>query len=515
MRIHIGVVVLIGSIVLLTFRQFAFAQDFRVSETSHAHFGPSLAADSTGTFVVVWSDGRNSIENGGQDTGTAIYGQRFAADGLPIGGNFRVSESALGGGHRVPSISMSKNGVFVVSWHGPSGSGVWRDADIYARRYNNNGTPSGPSFRVSDDSGTSAQIAAEVLVLDNGSFVITWFDRREGPLFSYAQFYDSTGAPRGVNFRVNANGAPGIAWLGGFEDGRFFFMWAGYLHIYGADGLPTSGIANIGKDVSAIGIGIGTDSLLVVWVSFPQYKIFIRFYNTHGVALSDSFKVRDDFNNPMGMMTAARSTSGEIIITWQDHRNDFPGVIGDGDIYAQRYNRWLAPIGTNFKVNHESEERSQRDPSTIFSLSNFITVWWEDQTPERCPPLPPDIVDPRGITPIIGTIQPFANPTPGQVLGWRTKRSKCPQPSQFALHQNYPNPFNSETTIPFDLPHDGFVDITVYDLLGRSVQRLVHHSFKAGRYRTTFNATGLSSGIYFYRFTTDQFTQSRGMILIK
>jgi hypothetical protein len=409
---------------------------------------------------------------------------------------------------------MNRSGAFVVSWQGPSGSGVLGDADIYARRYNNDGVPLGSSFRVCDNSGTSAQIDAKVLLRPNGSFIITWLDRREGTLYSYAQLYDSTGTANGSNFRVNANGVTGVARLGGFDDGRFFFMWAGYLHIYGSDGSPTSGIVSIMKDGFAI--GIGTDSLLVVWAPFPQYNIFIRLYDTSGLALTDSFKVEQDdsIDNPIGRTSAARSTNGEIIITWQDHRNDFPGVLADGDIYAQRYDRWLAPIGTNFKVNHEPEERSQRGPATVFSGNNFVAVWLENQTPERCPPLPPGVVA-QGISNIMGTIQSFDNPTPGQVFGWRTKRSKCPPPSQFALHQNYPNPFNLKTTIPFDVPVDGFVDINVYDLLGRSVQRLVHDSYMAGRYRTTFNATGLSSGIYFYRFTTDQFTQSRRMILIK
>jgi hypothetical protein len=242
----------------------------------------------------------------------------------------------------------------------------------------------------------------------------------------------------------------------------------------------------------------------------------MRVYDTLGIALSDSFKVEEDdpVDNPLGRIAASRSNDGNIIIVWEDHRNDPPGILADGDIYAQRYNPLLQPIGNNIKVNHEQEERPQRDPATVFCNGNFMVAWLDDQTPEPCPPLPPGVVA-QGIANIMSTLEPFDNPSPGQVLGWRTKRSRCPPPTQFALHQNYPNPFNMETKISFDVPVDAFVNIIVYDLLGRPVRSLINATFPVGRYQATLNSSGLSSGVYFYRLSTEQFSRTQKMILIK
>ncbi|MBK9226143.1 MAG: T9SS type A sorting domain-containing protein [Ignavibacteria bacterium] len=89
-------------------------------------------------------------------------------------------------------------------------------------------------------------------------------------------------------------------------------------------------------------------------------------------------------------------------------------------------------------------------------------------------------------------------------------------PTEFALHQNYPNPFNPATKISFDLPQDSRVSLIVYDLLGREVTRLVNSEFKvAGKHSYDFNAASLSSGVYFYRFETKRFTNTKRMMSIK
>jgi len=72
-------------------------------------------------------------------------------------------------------------------------------------------------------------------------------------------------------------------------------------------------------------------------------------------------------------------------------------------------------------------------------------------------------------------------------------------PSEFSLSQNYPNPFNPGTTISYSLPKSGFVQLIVYDMLGRKITDLVNKKQSAGNYEIVFDASELSSGIYFYR----------------
>ena len=69
---------------------------------------------------------------------------------------------------------------------------------------------------------------------------------------------------------------------------------------------------------------------------------------------------------------------------------------------------------------------------------------------------------------------------------------------KFELNQNYPNPFNPTTKISYSIPLLEFVSLKVYDLLGKEVATLVNDQKHAGKYEVTFNATDLSSGVYFY-----------------
>lgn len=88
-------------------------------------------------------------------------------------------------------------------------------------------------------------------------------------------------------------------------------------------------------------------------------------------------------------------------------------------------------------------------------------------------------------------------------------------PKEFSLDQNYPNPFNPETKIEFNLTKASFVKLSVYNILGEEVQVLVNENLKAGKYKVTYNAVKLPSGVYFYRIAADGFSETKKMVLIK
>lgn len=90
-----------------------------------------------------------------------------------------------------------------------------------------------------------------------------------------------------------------------------------------------------------------------------------------------------------------------------------------------------------------------------------------------------------------------------------------PVPRAYALSQNYPNPFNPATTIAFDLRSAGDVTLRVFDVLGRVVATLVQGYRPAGSYTQTFDATRLSSGVYFYRLQSGSFVSTKKMIVTK
>lgn len=88
-------------------------------------------------------------------------------------------------------------------------------------------------------------------------------------------------------------------------------------------------------------------------------------------------------------------------------------------------------------------------------------------------------------------------------------------PHRFILHQNFPNPFNPSTTISFELPAESFVSLHVLDLLGRTVAELVHEQLPQGRHSRNWNAAGLPSGPYFYRFNANGYSETRMLMLLK
>lgn len=89
------------------------------------------------------------------------------------------------------------------------------------------------------------------------------------------------------------------------------------------------------------------------------------------------------------------------------------------------------------------------------------------------------------------------------------------QPGRFRLDQNYPNPFNPTTTIDYTIGEATFVRLSVFDVTGRPVQRLVEREQSAGTYSVTFTADKIPSGMYIYRLEAGSYTETRTMLLVK
>ncbi len=88
-------------------------------------------------------------------------------------------------------------------------------------------------------------------------------------------------------------------------------------------------------------------------------------------------------------------------------------------------------------------------------------------------------------------------------------------PASFSLSQNYPNPFNSMTNIKMNILNAGVAKLTVFDLLGRKVADIVNEYLQPGTYQVQFDASDLTSGIYFYQLKTDNFTETKKLLFIK
>ena len=88
-------------------------------------------------------------------------------------------------------------------------------------------------------------------------------------------------------------------------------------------------------------------------------------------------------------------------------------------------------------------------------------------------------------------------------------------PNDYSLAQNFPNPFNPSTTIRFSIPKSGFVKLSVYDLLGRSVATLVRDRLAPGDYNAVWNGSGMASGVYYYKLETTEAVLVKKMVLLR
>jgi subtilisin-like proprotein convertase family protein len=88
-------------------------------------------------------------------------------------------------------------------------------------------------------------------------------------------------------------------------------------------------------------------------------------------------------------------------------------------------------------------------------------------------------------------------------------------PKEFSLYQNYPNPFNPVTKIKYSIPESSQAKLIIYDVNGKEIYTVVNEWLNAGIYESEFNASELSSGIYFYQLITNNFTETKKMVLIK
>lgn len=116
-------------------------------------------------------------------------------------------------------------------------------------------------------------------------------------------------------------------------------------------------------------------------------------------------------------------------------------------------------------------------------------------------------------------------PFPGDTIRSRVRNAPCLPigitpisseiPNQFSLEQNYPNPFNPSTNIEFRIANFGFVELKIFDAIGREIAILVNEELKPGTYESDFNGNGFASGVYYYKLITKDYVETKKMVLIK
>ena len=233
------------------------------------------------------------------------------------------------------------------------------------------------------------------------------------------------------------------------------------------DYCPSSGPSiGILENIVAIGYMVGVESV-------P--RVFLKFSTDNAVTFSDSFAVDADVSIDViqDYPTTAMTSDGVIHIAWQDSR-------GRSDIYYGNMTTLDSELKNIEILNDDDADKQQREPKIQAGKDGYVYAVWTDRRS--------------------GTEIYFTTNNPASLA----TDPEASLPAQFRLHQNYPNPFNPATTIRYDLPQEGYVDLVIYDLLGRKVRTLVSDRVATGFHQAMWDGSNdlgnqVSAGVYLYR----------------
>jgi hypothetical protein len=311
---------------------------------------PAVAADAAGNYVVVWRS---------DDWANGIFGQLFYADGSPRGSEFQVSQD-IWDSQYTPAVAMAPDGAFVVAWEAfDQANGGANNYEVFARRYDADGSPLGDEFLVNTVPDREQWHAAVAIAPDH-SFVIAWQDDRDLNLGGeiYARRYDAAGVG-GATFHVNqtsaynqynpavamdAAGNVVVAWTSAFQDGYADGVFA---RRYDAAGTALSGEILVNTTTylwqvsSLAGLGMApTGEFVAVWHSgtwgTDVYDVVAQRFAAAGVKLGGEIAVNTYTAGFQGYASVAVAPDGGFVVAWESWAQDGYGV------YAQQFH----PDGT-------------------------------------------------------------------------------------------------------------------------------------------------------------------------
>jgi hypothetical protein len=359
--------------------------EFQVNTyTTRGQYRPRIGMDPAGNFVVVWY---SEYQDG---SGTGIFGQRYDADGTPVGTETRINVYTTAD-QRSPDIALDRDGNFVVVWHSLAQDGS--NYGIFGRRFDASGSPLGGEFQVNTYT-TGYQYGPRVASDPTGNFVVVWISlTQDGSSDGISgRRYDSAGVPRGGEFQVNtytpnAQNDPAIAMD---ASGRFVVVWTS--ETQDGDG---GGIFGQRFDAAAVRQGpefrvntyttdrqyrpaVATDAggrFVVVWMSQNQdgdgYGIFGQRYDATGTPQGSEFQANTYTTAGQYRPVVAMRDSGQFVVVWDSFGQD-----GDRyGVFARHYDSAGVPQGAEFQVNTFTTSAELRPAVASDPVGNFVVVW--------------------------------------------------------------------------------------------------------------------------------------------
>ncbi len=465
---------------------------------------PGITGITSSTLALVWQDRRT-------DQGDIML-QILSSSGTPLGFVTKVNDDLGTAIQKNPQVGAAGSGVIWTVWEDARTSGGLQGQNILAQKFNGTGVAQGANILVNDDGTSRPKSFPDLDVIPDGRAVCAWIDERDNSRQIYAQGYSSNGATLGSNFRVtNAtamteNFEPHIA---ARNDGSFVVTWlsiidgrkVAYFQRYSSPNVPSGTVHMIEIDTANVQIldvdicaNYADHRFYVATVENENGQINIKMYgyDAVGVPITGAVTVTDVPGSYSDVRITTDVDDG-ILITWL--KSSTTG--NRGQMQVMRNDGFA--LGGNLPTSASALNRVESSPVGAMIGGYYFIVWADNRNANA------------GFDVFVNSLQYTGTDSEDEI--------DVVLPRGFELQQNFPNPFNPETTISYSLQNPGFVRLTLYNLLGQEVCRLVDEYQQTGDYEVIWNPTAneysAASGIYFYRLSVGTESLTRKMTLLK
>ncbi len=384
----IMIVVLLG-LASVAIKGDQVGSEFRVNTTtSNDQVTPSVALNTTGNFVVVWS---SLLQDG---SGYGIYAQMFDSSGVKKGAEWRENFDTIGN-QDSPDVAMSSDGNFTMVWHDdhdwqPSSSTY--NGKIVYQDQDSEGHPI-PQLPPWDGDDPDEYDPAVATAGDGTSIVIVWTSatgdgsgegvrvQQHGPQSWVEDPYwantNTTGDQGTPDVAMDHDGDAIVVWRSEGQDGDlggiFGQMISANGSIVGSEFVVNS--QTIG-DQSQPAVAMDSDGdFVVVWTSNGSdgsgRGICAQLYSSSGMMIGSQFQVNSNSTGNQSLPSVSMSFAGDFVITWSSEGQDGGGYA----IAAQRYLADGSPLGDEFIVNAYLTSDQTRPSVSVNSVGDFIAVW--------------------------------------------------------------------------------------------------------------------------------------------
>ena len=390
---------------------------------------PSVASDSDGDYVAVWS----SQEAAG--SGFDVYGQLFDSTGAAVGSEFRVNETTISE-QKFAAVAMDDDGDFVVTW-----SSLWQDGGLYgtyARCYDASGAALGGEFRVNETTADNQNFSAVAMDAD-GDFTVAWTstdqDGDRTGVFARRYTADGTAISDEIAVNTTTTGNQRYPVIGSDSVGGTVVVWTSDGQDGSSGGIFAQRLASNGEPIGAeFQVNTTTDgnqqlpsvamspggNFLVAWQAFDltdgEWKAYVQAFDASGTAVGSETVAGEGRH-----VSATIGDLGDFVVAWEAPSASEPSR---KEIHVQHFDP-LGFSGRRRPWRYHTEDASLTAPSIAMQGNEAVILW----TANRDDGQGSDVLRTAG--PINAWREPLTSPQPSPYPGdarpsTRTSRSRLP-----------------------------------------------------------------------------------------